>query len=578
MAGKKTKDHSLIELDKCPTGIAGLDEITGGGLPKGRPTLVCGSAGCGKTLLAMEFIVNGAQIYNEPGVFVSFEELEEDLSKNVASLGFNLPALINKNKLLIDHIHVERSEIEETGEYDLEGLFVRLQAAIDSVRAKRIVLDTIESLFSGFSNENILRAELRRLFKWLKEKGVSAIITGESGQNSLTRHGLEEYVADCVIMLDHRVNKQVSTRRLRVMKYRGSTHGTNEYPFLIDENGFSVLPITALGLHHKTSSEKISSGIPRLDAMLMNEGYYRGSSVLITGTAGTGKSSIAAHLVDSACRRGELCLYAATEESQNQIIRNMGSIGIDLGKWVKNGRLEFLNVRPSSYGLEMHLVDIHKHITRLNPSVFVFDPISNMTSVADLFDVKDMLTRLIDSLKLRNITSLFTNLVSNTDMVETTEIGISSLMDTWIQLRDIEISGERNRVLYVLKSRGMPHSNQVREFQITERGIELTDVYIGPSGVLTGTARAVQENRDKAEALLRRQEIERKKLNLKQKKKTMESEIDNLRLAYAVEEQEMQQEVMRDSIIAEERAAMALRRQSDISSKKRGQNRKRRTK
>lgn len=564
----RKKTEPLKELPKCATGIQGLDEITNGGLPKGRPTLVCGGAGCGKTLFSMEFIVNGIQQFNEPGVFMAFEEIEEDLAKNVASLGFDLPDMIKRKKLVIDHVRVERSEIEETGEYDLEGLFVRLGAAIDSVRAKRVVLDTIESLFSGFSNENILRAELRRLFGWLKEKGVTAIITGESGQGMLTRHGLEEYVADCVITLDHRAMKQVSTRRMRIVKYRGSTHGTNEYPFLIDEMGFSVLPVTSLGLTHEASRERISSGIPRLDTMLSHKGFYRGSSILITGTAGTGKSSIAAHLAESTCRKGERCLYIATEESKDQILRNMSSIGLDLGKWVKKGLLEFLNIRPLSYGLEMHLVDIHKQVSRFEPSVLILDPISNLSSVADEADVKEMLTRLIDFLKLRKITSLYTNLVSNSSIFEATAIGISSLMDTWLQLRDIELNGERNRILYLLKSRGMAHSNQVREFLITDRGVELTDVYIGAAGVLTGSARAVQEAKDRADALIRQQDIRNRKIQLSQKKKVLESETEKLRLEYAAEERAYQQELLRDETLARERSVMALRRQTDATGKK----------
>ncbi|HEY9246317.1 MAG TPA: circadian clock protein KaiC, partial [Candidatus Methanoperedens sp.] len=451
--------ESPEELPKCRTGIRGLDEITDGGLPKGRPTLICGSAGCGKTLLAVEFLVRGAAQYNEPGVFVSFEESSEELAQNVSSLGFNLNDLVARKKMYLDHIRVERSEIEETGEYDLEGLFIRLNHAIDSIGANRVVLDTIESLYSGLSNEGILRAELRRLFRWLKEKCVTAIVTGERGENMLTRHGLEEYVSDCVILLDNRVEGQISTRHLRIIKYRGSSHGTNEYPFLIDERGISVLPITSLGLQHDVSTERISSGIPRLDIMLGGEGYYRGSSILISGTAGTGKTSLAASFANAACSRGERCLYFAFEESASQLTRNMRSIGIDLEPWLEQGLLDIFAVRPTIYGLEMHLVKMYKLINEFKPEVVIMDPVTNLISIGSETEVKSMLSRLIDFLKASHITALFTNLshAGGAVSLEQTEFGISSLMDTWILLRDIELGGERNRGLYILKSRGMAH-------------------------------------------------------------------------------------------------------------------------
>lgn len=327
---QKAEKRAAFGLAKCPTGITGLDEITKGGLPQGRPTLVCGGAGSGKTLFAMEFLVRGAMKYDEPGVFIAFEETAGELAENVDSLGFDLERLTKQKKLAIDYVHVQRSEILETGEYDLEGLFIRIGYAIDSIGAKRIVLDTIEALFAGLSNDFILRSELRLLFRWLKEKGITAVITAERGTNTLTRQGLEEYVSDCVIMLDHRVIDQTATRRMRVIKYRGSAHGTNEYPFLIDEQGFSVLPVTTLGLEHLATSERLSSGIPELDAMLGGKGYFRGSTILITGTAGTGKTSVAAHFVDAACRRGERCSYFAFEESESQLLRNMSSIGLNL--------------------------------------------------------------------------------------------------------------------------------------------------------------------------------------------------------------------------------------------------------
>ncbi|MGH7832091.1 MAG: circadian clock protein KaiC, partial [Candidatus Binatia bacterium] len=359
MALSRSNDHREKTLPKAPSGIQGLDEITFGGLPKGRPTLLCGSAGCGKTLLSMEFLIRGALRYNEPGVFVAFEETAEELAKNVASLGYDLGDLVARKKLIVDYVYLERSDIEETGEYDLEGLFVRLGHAINSIRARRVALDSLEAIFSAFSNQFILRAELRRLFRWLKEKGVTAVITAERGDGTLTRHGLEEYVSDCVIVLDHRVNDQISTRRVRILKYRGSVHGTNEYPFLIGKEGFSVLPITSVGLQHEVSNERISSGVQRLDAMLGGKGYYRGSSILISGTAGTGKSSLCAHFVDAACRRRERCLYVSSEESPPQIIRNMRSIGLALAPWVEKGLLQFQAVRPTFYSLEMHLAILH---------------------------------------------------------------------------------------------------------------------------------------------------------------------------------------------------------------------------
>lgn len=475
-------------LDKCPTGIAGLDEITEGGLPRGRPTLVCGAAGSGKTLLAIEFLVRGITEFDEPGVFLAFEETAEDLADNVASLGFDLPGLIRRKRLSIDHVHIERSEIEETGEYDLEGLFVRLGAAIDEVGAKRVVLDTVEALFAGLPNEAILRAELRRLFRWLKDRGVTVVITGEKGEKTLTRYGIEEYVSDCVIFLDHRVNNQIATRRLRVVKYRGSKHGTNEYPTLIDEHGLSVLPITSLGLTYPVTKRRISTGVSRLDAMLGGKGYYRGSTVLISGTAGTGKSSLAAIFAESVCRSGGRFMYLSFEESPDQIVRNMGSIGIDLKPWRKKGNLLFHSVRPSLYGLELHLATVHKLVTEFKPVAVAMDPITNLQAVGEVSESQAMLTRLIDFFKNEGVTAVFTSLTAGGHNLEQTEVGISSLMDTWLLLRMVESNGERNRLLYILKSRGMAHSNQVREFRLTDDGIELLDVHVGPGGVRTGAA------------------------------------------------------------------------------------------
>lgn len=525
-------------LPKSPTGIQGFDEITLGGLPAGRPTLVCGAAGCGKTLFGMEFLVRGVTQFNEPGVFMSFEETKDELVMNVASLGFDLQDLINKQQIVLDHVHIERSEIEETGEYDLEGLFIRLNYAIDSIGAKRVVLDTIESLFAGLPNQLILRAELRRLFRWLKNKGVTTIITGERGHGTLTRQGLEEYVSDCVIFLDHRVTEQTSTRRLRVVKYRGTVHGTNEYPFLIDESGFSVLPVTSLGLDHVVSNERISSGIPALDKMLEGKGYYRGSTVLVSGTAGVGKTSIAAHFAEAACKRGERVLYFCFEESPNQLMRNMLSIGIDLETWQKKGLLQFQATRPTIYGLEMHLAVTHKAVNTFKPDVVIFDPINTFVVSDKEIEVKTMLMRIVDFLKANQITALFTSLIADGSVLESSDVGLSSLIDSWLMLRNIELSGERNRGIYVLKSRGMANSNQIREFILTNHGVELREVYVGAKGVLTGSARNTQVAFENAELLIHEKDIERKKRELERKRKLLEAKIDALNAEFESEESE----------------------------------------
>lgn len=512
-------------LKKCPTGIRGLDEITEGGLPRGRPTLVCGAAGSGKTLLAMEFITRGITQFNEPGVFMAFEENAEELAVNVASLGIDVKELIRQKKMAVDYVHIERSEIEETGEYDLEGLFVRLGSMIDSIGAKRVVLDTIEALFAGLPNEAILRAELRRLFHWLKAKGVTAIITGEKGESQLTRHGLEEYVSDCVILLDHRIINQVATRRLRVIKYRGSRHGTNEYPTLIDETGLSVMPISSLGLAYTVSPVRISTGIPRLDTMFGGKGYFRGTSVLVSGTAGSGKTSVAAAFADSICRKGEKCLYLSFEESPDQIIRNMGSIGFDLGKWAKKGLMKFRSVRPTMFGLETHLVSIHKLVEDFQPAAVIVDPVTNLSSIGDTDEIKAMMMRIIDFLKNKQVTAVFTSLTSGGSAFDQSEIGISSLMDTWILLSNIENDGERNRLLCILKSRGMAHSNQVREFILNDNGIELRDVYVGSGTVLTGSARMAQEAKDLSQELLGNQAAEQRQLELRQQHLALDAQI-----------------------------------------------------
>ncbi len=528
-ATKGNSRAALPVLEKCPTGIRGFDELTAGGLPRGRPTLVCGGPGCGKTLFSSEFLVRGAIAYGEPGVFISFEETTEDLRKNVASLGFDLGSLIEQKLLVLDHVQLERSEIEETGEYDLDGLFIRLQYAIDSIGAQRVVLDTIESLFAGLSNETILRAELRRLFGWLKEKGVTAIITAERGEGALTRQGLEEYVSDCVILLENRVIGDISTRRMRVIKYRGSTHGSNEYPFLVDESGLSVIPITSLGLTHHVSNERISSGVSSLDAMLGGEGYFRGSSILVTGEAGTGKSSLAAHFAQSSCERGERCFYFAFEESESQIVRNTRSIGIDLDPQRRDGILRFHTARPSLYGLEAHLAMMHKQVLEFEPSVVVVDPITNLTQVGTAIETNSMLVRLIDFLKMRGITAMFTSLTQGGTAPEATSVGVSSLMDTWLLLRNLESAGERNRGLYVLKSRGMAHSNQIREFVLTNDGVDLRSVYVGPGGVLTGTARTAQEASERAAEATRRAELAERELQVTRRRASIEAQIAALK-------------------------------------------------
>lgn len=529
-ATRARDSRAPTELAKSPSGIPGLDEITRGGLPAGRPTLVCGTAGSGKTLLAIEFLVRGATEFGEPGVFMAFEETAEDLAANVRSLGFDLPRLVAQHKLYVDHVEVERSEIEETGEYNLDGLFVRLAHAIDTVKAKRVVLDTIESLFSGFTNTAILRAELRRLFGWLKDRGVTAVITGERGEGQLTRQGLEEYVSDCVILLDQRVTNQLATRRLRIVKYRGSSHGTNEYPFLIDEQGMSVLPITSIGLQHVASDEQISTGIASLDAMLGGKGIYRGSSVLVSGQAGTGKTSFAMQFAVAACARRERTLVFAYEESVSQITRNMRSIGIDLQPWLDKGLLQIHATRPSAHGLEMHLVVLHKLVRDFQPHNVVIDPITNLGSMGTLEESNAMLVRVIDFLKAQQITAVLTSLTEPEGAPERTSVGVSSLIDTWLMLSQLESDGERNRTLFILKSRGTNHSNQVREFVLTDHGVELRDVYIGPAGVLTGSARVAQEARERDAELRAEEELERQRHLLAARRSSIEAKIAALKL------------------------------------------------
>lgn len=556
--------HDLPSIEKSPTGIAGLDEITYGGLPRGRPTLLCGSAGCGKTLFSMTFLYNGAVEFGEPGVFIAFEEHPADLVMNVGSLHYDVERLIAEKKLAIDHIHIDRNEIEEAGEYDLEGLFIRLGFAIDSIGAKRVVIDTIETLFGGLDNQAVLRSELRRLFEWLKGRGVTAIITGERGEGALTRYGLEEYVADCVILLDNRVQDQLSTRRLRVVKYRGSAHGTNEYPFIIDQEGITVMPITSAGLSHDASTERVSSGISDLDDMLEGKGYFRGSSILVSGMAGSGKSTTAAHFADSICQRGERCIYFAMEESPQQIMRNMRSIGLDLQKWVDRKLLRFSARRPNLYGLETHLAAMHREVAEFKPAAVVVDPMSALMSAGITGDVHSMILRLVDFLKGRGVTALFTNLGGGHAENATTEMQISSLMDTWLLLYNRESNGEHNRQLYLLKARGMAHSNQVREFIMTAGGIRLREAYIGPEGVLTGSARLAQEAKDRAQRVLRDQEAERRSRALDRKRREIQAKIEALQAELEGEAAESalldRENSAREDRLSEDRVAMGKSR------------------
>jgi len=569
----KTQSRVTVEVGKVPTGIAGFDQITGGGLPRGRTTLVCGGAGCGKTLFAMEFLVNGATREGEPGVFVAFEETDAELADNVASLGFDLAALRAKKLLAVDYIKVDRAEIEEAGEYDLEGLFVRLAHAIDSVGAKRVAIDSLEALFSGFANEALLRAELRRLFRWLKERGLSAVITGEQGAGTLTRYGLEEYVSDCVIALDNRVTDQISTRRMRIVKYRGSSHGGNEYPFLIDERGFSVLPVTSVGLDYPVATDRVSTGIARLDEMFDGGGYYRGSTIMVSGTAGTGKSTLAAVFADAASRRRERTLYFALEESTSQVVRNMRSIGLDLDAWRRKGLLQIVAARPTVFGLEMHLVTMHKAIEEFEPRAVVVDPISSLIGSGNPHEVKSMLIRLFDYLKVKQITCMVTALNAGAALDET-DVGISSLIDTWLQVRELEVASERTRGLHVVKSRGMGHSNQVREFLISGSGVDLLPVAVGAGGVLVGSARAADESQQRADAQARADEAGRRQRQLERRRAAMEAQIQAMRMQLAAEEDEgrtFTEEIAQ----REQRAVDAQVRQAQSRNRARGTNGKR---
>ena len=550
---QKRTEAGPSTLAKAPTGISGLDEVTGGGLPRGRPTLICGPAGCGKTLLAMEFLVRGITEYDEPGVFIAFEESAEDLLANVASMGFDLASMVASGTLVIDHVSVASGDLAEAGDWDLDGLFLRLGAAIDEVGAKRVVIDTIENLFGAFSNLDILRSELRRLFAWLKERGVTAVITGERGEGSLTRHGIEEYVSDCVIVLDHRVTEQTSTRRLRILKYRGSLHGTNEYPFLIGESGISVMPITSLGLGHNVSAQRVSTGVARLDAMLGHGGFFKGSTILVSGTAGTGKSTLAAQFCESVCRGGDRAMYFAFEESEAEIVRNMSSVGIDLQRWVDAGLLRFHCFRPNHLGVEAHLFTIQKLVEEFDPVAIVKDPVSDLMRIGSHADVSAMLTRQVDFLKARGVTALFTSLNSDEEQIQADQ-EVASLVDTWIIVKTLEGNGELNRVLHVRKSRGMAHSNQIREFLLTDAGIELADVYVGPQGVLTGSARQAQEAKELTDGRARHDDLEQRRATLERRREAVAAQTAALWHEFEDEAESVEKLLRHGSTNVEDRA------------------------
>ena len=558
----KEPELAVPQLAKTPTGIPGLDEVLLGGLPTGRPTLICGSAGCGKTLLAMTFLVNGAARFNEPGVFISFEESGQDLSDNVASLGFDVPGLIAAKKLVIDHIRIDRSEIEEVGEYDLEGLFIRIGYAAEQIGAKRVVLDTLEALFASLSDEAVLRAELRRLFGWLKNRGLTAIITGERGNGTLTRNGLEEYVSDCVILLDNRVEDQITTRRLRIVKFRGSAHGTNEFPFLLDDHGITVVPLSSAGIGHVISDDLVSTGVPGVDAMLGPHGIYRGSSVLISGVAGSGKSILGASFAAAICASGERCMFFSFEEAAEQLVRNVASGGVELEQYIESGLLRIETKRPSSYGFEMHLAHMQRELDRFRPTAVIIDPVTSFRGPDS--EVHALLLRMLDMLKTRGITTIFTSLTSSYERTSQSDFGLSSLMDVWVSLVDIESNGERNRGLYVLKSRGMNHSNQIREYLLTNDGVKLVDAYLGVAGVLTGSARLAQQAQATIESLHQREEIARRRREIASRRAVTERQIAELQVEIESQEAEVvrliAQDERRETVFESDRVAMGASR------------------
>jgi circadian clock protein KaiC len=553
-----------VGLAKAPTGIKGLDDVTGGGLPRGRTTLIAGGAGSGKTLLGVEFLVHGALDHGEPGVLLAFEESAADLSANVASLGYDLDRMQADGLLMIDAFRLDRAEVVETGAYDLDGLFIRLGYAVDAIGAKRVVLDSIEVLFAALDNEATVRAELRRLFRWLKARGLTAVVTGEKGDGLITRHGIEEYVSDCVITLDHRVHEQISTRRLRVVKYRGSVHGTDEFPFLITDRGLVVLPLTSAHLDYDASSERISTGVPRLDHML-GGGVFRGSSVLVSGEAGTGKTTLAAKMLQTSCERGERALFVSFEESPAQLARNMASVGLDLNRWIDQGLLRLWAARPSAYGLEMHLASLLRLVDDFDPSIVALDAMTSVAQNGVAGDVMSLITREVDLLKSRGITAVMTEL--NRSGEETSDVAVSSLMDTWLLVRNIETNGERNRLLFVRKSRGSAHSNQVREFVVNDTGLELLDVSVGPDGAVLGSARLVVEAESRDAAVRRADDIKRRRDELARRRREVDAQTDALRQALddeVAEVERLETEGMRlAGVILTDEDAMGVHRWAD---------------
>jgi circadian clock protein KaiC len=549
-------------LKKVASGISGLDEMTDGGLPRGRPTLVCGTAGCGKTMLGLQFLVRGAMDHGEPGVLVTFEETPADLTANVAGVGWDLADLQRRKQLVIEYIKVEPNQIQETGAYDLEGLFIRLGAAIDAIGAKRVVIDTLEVLFAALADQTTLRSELRRLFGWLKDRGVTAVITAESGDGTLTRHGLEEYVSDCVIFLDHRVTRQVSTRRLRIVKYRGSSHGTDETPFMIDTHGFRVMPAASMRLAHDAPEQRVSTGVARLDLMLGGAGYFRGGSILITGTPGSGKTSLAAAFLAAGCARGERAILFSFEESPQQLTRNLRSVSIALEHHIQEGCLRVLATRPTAYGLEGHLASMLHAVEEHDPRLVVVDPISAFNGAND--DLTAMLTRLIDSLKERQVTAVCTSLTTSDDDVL---MPVAGVVDAWLSLAMVETNGERNRSLQVVKARGTRHSNQVRELLISDTGIDLLDVYTGTGAVVMGTGRQIREAVDVEDVIEHQERAEARQRRLDRQRSAVEAKIAVLQADFDVETESFERathaEARSDSRRSTEVEALKLARHAD---------------
>lgn len=552
------------QLAKCPTGIEGLDTITNGGLPRNRLTLICGSAGSGKTSLGVEFLVQGIIKYNEPGLLITFEEKPQEIIENAASIGFDLEDLINKKKLFIEYIQLQEEEIAQSGDYTLEALLIRFEQIVTSIAIKRVSLDTLDSIFAILGNTPILRAEIYRLFSWLKQKNITSLVTSEAGINTLSRNGLEEYISDCVISLRTNIVSEVLTRLLRIVKYRGSKHGTNEYPFLITDSGINLFPITSNYLNNIVSTEFVSTGVKELDEMMDNKGYYQGSTVLITGTAGTGKTSLASIFSNSICQTGERCIYFTFEEMINQILRNMSSINLNLQQWIDKDLLKFYAYRSSIYGLETHLLTIQNLIKQFKPQAVIIDPINNFELIGTELEIKSMMTRLIDFLKAQQITALFTSLTTVINPKEHAEVGISSLIDSWLVLQNLEYAGERTRGITIVKSRGIAHSNQIREFIITSNGVKLEKIYVGPNGILTGSARLDQEEQENLQFLLQEKETLRRKKLLEHKKATLEAKIMALKSEFDADTEEIESLIMKEEIqnkgILETRSTMAQRR------------------